>query len=268
MVLSASPSQGVIHSRGVWGPKRSTEPQEAAGRKGEPRALLLVSPILIALCRGVWWHWPFPCATGDQLPPVQGKEEDQAWEQVSSSCRTPASCLGLFSPPAPPVNKPCPEIGHVGADAMQEGTVSGHQAKSTGQKTSYPPLSPMGGLPRVFPWKFRAISSLHMKGPVMYLGESISRRLRWRLLQGLSLLHSQQPVPAALGKKSPVALGVAFLPHSVGPLSGGHFMPCPGSERLLPMSCSQCLQPSTAISLPNEPFIYITSGMFGLHQSN
>lgn len=33
--------------------------------------------------------------TGDQLPPVQGKEEDQAWEQVINSCRTPGS---LFSP--------------------------------------------------------------------------------------------------------------------------------------------------------------------------
>lgn len=142
---------------------------------------------------------------------------------------------------------------------------SGRQAKTTAQQTSHPPLSPIAGLP---PWKFRAISCLCMKGPLMYLGEKISRRLGWRLLQGLSLLHSQQSVAAALWKKSPVAPGVAFLPRSAGPLGGGHFVPCPGSEHLLPMSCSQCLQPSTAISLPNEPFIYITRGMFGLHQSN
>lgn len=51
-------------------------------------------------------------------------------------------------------------------------------------------------------------------------------------------------------------------------LSRGCFMPFAVSEHPLLMSCSQCLQPSTAISLPNEPFIYITRGMFGLHQSN
>lgn len=38
----------------------------------------------------------------------------------------------------------------------------------------------------------------------MYLGEKISRRLRWRLLQGLSLLHSQQSVAAAFWKKAPL----------------------------------------------------------------
>lgn len=38
----------------------------------------------------------------------------------------------------------------------------------------------------------------------MYLGEKISRRLRWRLFQGLSLLHSQQSVPAALWQKAPL----------------------------------------------------------------
>lgn len=64
-----------------------------------------------------------------------------------------------------------------------------------------------------------------MKGPLMYLGEKISRRLGWRLLQGPSLLHSQQSVAAALWKRSPVAPGVAFLPRSAGPLGGGPWCP-------------------------------------------
>lgn len=64
-------------------------------------------------------HSPVPLGTVQE----EEEEEDQAWEQVISSRRTPASCLDLFLPPAPPGNQPCPEILHVGAAAMREGTV-------------------------------------------------------------------------------------------------------------------------------------------------
>lgn len=88
-----------------------------------------------------------------------------------------------------------------------------------------------------------------------------------------SLPYFQQSAAAAaavvLKKKKPSS-GCCLLACTLTArqLGRGCSVPFAASECLLPMSCSQCLQPSTAIPLPNEPFIYITSGMFGLHQSN
>lgn len=87
-----------------------------------------------------------------------------------------------------------------------------------------------------------------------------------------SLPHFQQSAAAAsvILQKKTRSSGCCLLACTLTArrLGRGCFMPFPVSERLLSVSCSQCLQPSTAISLPNEPFIYITSGMFGLHESN
>lgn len=107
----------------------------------------------------------------------------------------------------------------------------------------------------------------------MHVRERISRRPRWRLLLGLPhpclISNSQQQQHQSFCKKTRSS-GCCLLACTLTArrLGRGYFMPFPVSERLLSVSCSQCLQPSTAISLPNEPFIYITSGMFGLHESN
>lgn len=70
-------------------------------------------------------------------------------------------------------------------------------------------------------------------------------------MQGLSLLHSQRSVAAALWKKSPAALGVAFLPHSAGATS------CPA---LAPSVSSPCHVPS--VFSPALRFLCLMSHLY------
>lgn len=148
LVQSASLSQGVIHSLGVWGPKRSTlNPRR---QLGEPRALLLVSPVLIALCRGVWWHWPFPCTTGDSA----GREGRLGMGASHQLLQDPSILPGSLFTPSPsreqtlPRSRACGCICYAGGDSLCS------QAKSTAGETSYPPSSPVAELPPMFPGQF------------------------------------------------------------------------------------------------------------------
>lgn len=214
-----------------------------------------------------------------QSPPAQGKEEDQAWERASSSISTPACRLGSPCTPSPHRKQAWPRNKACGRSNPQEGMVSRHRVKSTAGETSHLPLSPTVRLPCMFLWKCRCTFA-HKRTLDVYQGEDACMLGRGSPGDRDGGSCWGCPIPASFPTVSSSSSShFAKNPHSSGcclpactliarRLGRGRFMPFPVSERLLPMSRSQCLQPSTAISLPNETFIYITSGMFGLRQSN
>lgn len=129
MVLSASPSQG------VWGAKRSTlNPRRQLGEgRTQGFAACLPHPnsslqrclvaLAIPLC-----HWR----------QCRGRRRKTRHGSKSSALAGPQHPAWVsFLLPAPPGNKPCPELVHVGAAATQEGTVwTASQIHSTGNQPS------------------------------------------------------------------------------------------------------------------------------------
>ena len=219
-----------------------------------------------------------PCTAGDHShPPCRGRRRIR---HGSKPAAPSAPSMGSPCTPSPPREQAWPRNRACGCSNLQEVTVSRRRAKSTAGETSRPPLSSTAQLPCMFLWKFRCTFA-HKRTLKVYQGEDacVLGRGSPGDLDGGSCWGC--PFPASFPTVS-ISISISHFakkPHSSGccllactltarQLGRGCFMPSPVSERLLPMSCSQCLQPSVAISLPNEPFIYITSGMFGLHQSN
>lgn len=116
-LLVSQPQPGVIHSLGVWGPKRSALTRRRQLGEGRAQGLPIVFPILTALCRGIWWHGPFPCATRD-IAGGGGRPGMGASHQfLQDTSILPGS---LFTP-SPSREQTFPGNRACGAAAMREG---------------------------------------------------------------------------------------------------------------------------------------------------
>lgn len=128
-LLVSQPQPGVIHSLGVWGPKRSALTRRRQLGEGRAQGLPIVFPILTALCRGIWWHGPFPCATRD-IAGGGGRPGMGASHQfLQDTSILPGS---LFTP-SPSREQALPRIRACGCSCHAGG--NRHQAKSTVQET-------------------------------------------------------------------------------------------------------------------------------------
>lgn len=143
---------------------------EAARRRERPGALLLTFPILLALHRGDWWHWPPPAPLGTTVTPCAGERGRSGMEVSQQLCQHPSITPGLSLHPQPPLgNRPGPEIGHVGSATRGTGWSPDAEPSPQQRKPAIPRFPPQHSC-HVYSCG-NSGACLQTKGPLMYIKE-------------------------------------------------------------------------------------------------
>jgi len=166
-----------------------------------------------------------PCTTGDHCQPSsRERRRIRHWSEPAAPSAPQHPAWALLAPPAPPGNRPGPEIGHVGAAACRRGRSPDTEPSPQRGKPSILPFPPQHGCHGCSHGNSGA--RLHTKGPLTCTGGRT--HVRWG--EDLQDNYMQAPapgwgcpVPASFPTvssssssithfaKTPVRLGVASL---------------------------------------------------------